>query len=452
MRKFFFLIALALSAVPARPAFSQTPQATSISGYVNDSIAHTSLADATVQLISATDPAFLKTATSDSNGHFIITDVPPGKYKLGFLHPVLDSLGVEAPLREVNVDSARPVAADLAIPSASRLRVAICGKPATTDSGAVIVGAVRDAKTGAPIQGAAVSGEWIEMVLNRGGFVRRLARRTATTSETGWFALCDVPGSGSVALTAIHGNDSTTSIETQIPSEGFARSELYIGNVGDGRVSGTIRSVAGDLPIPGATVGIVNGPQAKTDENGKFSIANAPSGTRMLEIRALGFYPERRYVNVVSNAAPVSISLKTLSAVLDTVKIMAKRLPNGPDDGGFLQRRRMSQGKFITQQDMLRFPVTNVSDVFRRIPGLRYSLDQYGQPIVQMRGAFAEYCEPQIYLDGRNMTTIGGSTADIDDWVNPKEVRGIEVYSEATTPSQFTEGLHGCGAIVIWTR
>jgi hypothetical protein len=108
-------------------------------------------------------------------------------------------------------------------------------------------------------------------------------------------------------------------------------------------------------------------------------------------------------------------------------------------------------GNYITFQDMIRFPVTNTSDVFRRMPGLHYNLDKYGQPVITMRGPFGE-CSPQLYLDGRNMSFMGGSTADIDDWVSPAEVQGIEVYRGAQIPPQFTEGLNGCGAIVIWTR
>src|SRR5512138_941129 len=72
-----------------------------VSGVVRDSIANSPLADATVQLIASDDPArFERTTTSDSLGRFILRDVPLGRYMLGFFHPVLDSLGVEAPLRE----------------------------------------------------------------------------------------------------------------------------------------------------------------------------------------------------------------------------------------------------------------------------------------------------------------------------------------------------------------
>ena len=41
---------------------------------------------------------------------------------------------------------------------------------------------------------------------------------------------------------------------------------------------------------------------------------------------------------------------------------------------------------------------------------------------------------------------------DINDWVHPDEVAGIEVYPEGTVPPQFQEGLSGCGSVVIWTK
>ena len=41
---------------------------------------------------------------------------------------------------------------------------------------------------------------------------------------------------------------------------------------------------------------------------------------------------------------------------------------------------------------------------------------------------------------------------DIDDWVHPNEVAGIEVYAGTVVPPQFQVGLKGCGRIVIWTE
>lgn len=460
----------AFSNANAQGSGSQNPPGASISGVVHDSISGGPLAGATVQVVPRDDPAALAlTAVSDSIGRYLVKDVPIGNYRVGFFHPMLDSLGIEAPLREVHVDSYRPVIADLSVPSPSRFRSAVCGGRPSGDSGGLIIGNVRDARDGSPAAKVTVTGEWLEYALNRLGMARQAAKRTATTTETGWFALCDVPMSGTVALVATKGTDSTGILEVEMPPGGFLRRELYLGPVqldsvtvttqsgnttatekrrihtGNGRLTGTIVSVASSQPLTDAHVGITDGPQTRTNSRGEFTLTNAPPGTRMLEVRALGYFPIQRHVNIVTGGPPVRIALSTFKAVLDTVRITASRLPFGPDNGGFQKRRKMGLGKYITPADMLRFPVINTTDVFNRIAGVTYELDDAGQRKFKVRG-----CDPAIFLNGANVSFMDGN--DIDTWVRPSDVAGIEVYSETTVPAEFHVGLRGCGAIVIWTR
>jgi hypothetical protein len=101
------------------------------------------LAGAIVQLVSADGtPRFGRSAISDSLGRFTVVDVPSGRYMIGFFHPMLDSLGLEPILREIEVVDEQPVRADLAIPSPARLRDAICGPRSAQNSGAVVAGVV----------------------------------------------------------------------------------------------------------------------------------------------------------------------------------------------------------------------------------------------------------------------------------------------------------------------
>jgi hypothetical protein len=450
-------------------------QGATVSGVVYDSTAHAPLDGATVQIAKG---EFVKSATSDATGRYILSDLAPGTYTLGFFHPVLDSIGVEAPTREVTITDTRGVILDLSVPSPARIRAAICGAARTADSTAVIIGTVRDATTEQPAPGVSVTGEWLEYVINRGGMNRQLRRLSAKTGENGWFALCNVPESGTVALTASRGNDSTGVIEVQIPPDAFLRREIYIGSVqtetetapaagaaaatpnvttvsrvihvGNGHLTGKVVAVEGNRPLANAIVMVVDGPFTRTNDQGEFTLTRAPTGTQMVEVRAVGYYPHRRQVNVVAKAPPVNVSLSTLKAVLDTVKIIAKRLPQGPDDGGFLRRRRQSMGKFMTTQDVIKWNPRETTDLFRYFPGVRTTLNQFGQPMLQMRGAFAEYCEPAIFINGANMSFM--DTSDIDTWVKPSEIAGIEVYSGTMVPGEFQEGLRGCGSIVIWTR
>lgn len=424
-----------------------------VTGFVVDSVSRSPLAEATVQLIAADNPSAAPlTALSDEVGRYTIKDVASGRYKIGFIHPLLDSLGVEAPLRDVVVGADETVRADLNIPSPAKINTAICGARASLDSASLIIGVVRNAQTLAPIEGAKVSAQWLELSFKSHGLFRNTRRISATTGDNGWFAMCNVPNAGTVSMLATHNADSTDMIELQVPPDRFMRREIYLGpsHSNMGRLIGTVIATVGGKPLTGAQVSIAGGPQTRTNESGGFTLVGSPVGSRMLEVHALGFYPERRRVDVVKNAPPIHVSLVTLKSVLDTVKILAKRLPSGPDDGAFQQRRKMGIGHFLTPQDVMRFAPLETSDLFRLVPGVRYTLDSFGQKVLQMRGAFAEYCDPAIFINGADLSFL--QSEEIDHWVHPNEVAGIEVYTESNAPPQFQHGLGGCGSIVIWTK
>ncbi|MFN2637567.1 MAG: carboxypeptidase regulatory-like domain-containing protein [Gemmatimonadaceae bacterium] len=446
-----------------------------VTGIVHDSIARAPLAGAMVQVVVADNLATLvRTAVSDSLGRFNLGRVPKGHYMVGFFHPMLDSLGVDAPLRDMYVDDEQPVRADLAIPSPARLRAAICGAGSGRDSSAVLVGVVRDARNQQPVAGVTVTGEWLELSLSPNGLVRRLPHLVATTAANGWFAMCNVPTAGTVALLASRGADSTDMIEVLVPPEGFARRELYLGPTqtvliagdsirrtdtiaraprrlhrGDAHLSGTVVAAVGGQPVSAAHVGIIDGPQTVANERGEWTLSEAPIGTRMLEVRAVGYYPDRRPVHVVADAPAVHVALSTLKAVLDTVRVSARRLNR--DRTGFLERRHSGIGHYITVEDIeLRAPLVT-SDLFRNRPGVKLEYDDTGvEKQILVRGGAGEWCAPSIYLDGH---LIPGLTADdIDVWVHPKEVAGIEIYPGLGAPTQFQEDMSGCGSILIWTK
>ncbi|MEO8622169.1 MAG: carboxypeptidase regulatory-like domain-containing protein [bacterium] len=468
------LQAIFLAALCARLVTAQTPAAT-VNGVVYDSIAHTPIGAATVQLVAADNPSrFSRSVAADSLGRFSFDSVPDGRYMLGFFHPMLDSLGLEPTLRSVSVDGHRPVRTDLSIPSAARFRAAICSPGSTPDASAVLVGTVRDAKDGAPIAKATVTGEWFELSFTAAGLIRRSPHLVATTGDNGWFALCNVPSGGTMSLVASRGADSTDRIDLQIPADGFLRREMYLGatrtvvvgdtahradsltlpprllHVGDGRLSGTVVTAVGRQPLAGAHVSVVDGPQVRANERGEWTLVDAPVGTRMLEVRAVGYYPDRRRVDVVAGVAPIHIALATLKSVLDTVKVTATRLP-GRDFSGFIERARSGVGKYLSAADISRRQPTVTSDLFRMLPGVRIVADTEGfDRKIYVRGHMADWCTAAIYVDSQFLPNM---TADeLDNWVQPKNIKGIEVYSGLGAPPQFQEAMKGCGSIVIWTK
>ncbi|MBL0169207.1 MAG: carboxypeptidase regulatory-like domain-containing protein [Gemmatimonadaceae bacterium] len=441
-----------------------------VSGGVRDSIAGRPLVGALVQLVGADSAqTFGQTVLSDSLGEFVFPNVPDGRYTLGFFHAILDSLGLEPVLRAVTVAGQRSARVDLATPSPTRLRAAICGLPSPQGPVAVAMGFVRDAQSLAPLSGVKVVAEWIELSIGREGVVRRSPRRVTTTKESGWFAICDVPSPGAMVLMASRGADSTDFIDVQVPADGFLRRELYLGaaqtviaeakptdslavrrvNTGNGLLRGTVTAERSGQPLAGAQVSIVNGPQTRTNERGEWAMVNAPAGTRTLEVRAVGYYPERSAVDVIDSAPPLRVALATFKSVLDTMKVIANydRFSNL---AGFRERSRSGLGRFVTAADLVRRQVFATSDLFRNMPGVYLDGGSDLDQKIYMRGIFSDRCEPAVYLNGTLMTGLNAS--EIDAFARPSDILGIEVYSQSQAPAQFQPGLGDCGSIVFWTK
>lgn len=479
-----------LLAVLAIPAAAQVPDATTrrqganVSGTVHDSIARHPLAGARVQLVAADAlAAFRRSTDSDPQGRFAFSDVPAGRYMVGFFHAILDSLGLEPPLRQVVVSRQKRVRADLAIPSPARMRTAICGPRQSAGLQGVILGVVRDARSGSPVPEANVAVEWREFVLARTGeLVGRAPQRLAMTTESGFFAVCDVPSPGELVMMASRGADSTDWVEVQTPNEGFLRRDLYLGarrivtardttrlgdllpvasraREGDGSVRGTVVSALQGRPLEGALVSILDGPETRTNERGEWTLVNVPSGTRRLLVRAVGYYPAQLSVDVFAATPPVQVSLSTLKAVLDTVKITARRIVDRYR--GFEDRIRSAAGRYIRDEDIAKWHPINTSDVFKFVPGVRV-VRRNLESIIVLRGAIADtsfadsttsaasYCQPPVFLDGHNLFTVSLET--IDDLVLPREIAAIEIYVGGTVPPQYDEARTGCGVVLIWTK
>jgi hypothetical protein len=475
LRSLVLLVSLApFPSFAAAQSVTRAATPTTVSGTVHDSISGTNLAGAMVQLVAADNgAAFSTTVVSDTAGHFAFADVPDGRYTIGFFHPLLDSLGVTAPLREVFVAGQQPERVDLSIPGPTRLRSAICRSLSRSDSGAVVVGIVRDWRSGAPVSGAHVAGDWMEISFTPSGIVRSQPRVTATTGDNGWFALCNVPGAGTVAITADRGADSTDRIEMDIPKNRFVRRELYLGptktstivdtgmhadslvrartvHVGEGRLHGTVVAVSSGKPVTGAQVSVAGGPRTRANEKGEWMLVDVPVGTRLLEIRSVGFYPEHRPVDVIVNTPLIRTELFTLKAILDTVRVKADRMRASIDANGFEHRRRSSgSGRFITPADIARRPVLFASDLLKRVPGVEVNP---ASDKITVRGPFGS-CAPALYVNDMYIPAMFGGleTGDIDLLATPKDITGVEIYYDIV-PMQFQRAMSGCGAIVIWTR
>jgi hypothetical protein len=396
--------------------------------------------------------AFSRLGDTDSHGRVTFPGIPSGRYQVGFMHSLLDAIGVTAPVRELVVDGNGSHRIELAIPSPARLRIAVCGPQAGSDSSAIFIGSVRDPRDRMPLSEASVAAQWMEITFSTAGVRQQMAGATAATGPNGWFALCGLP-SGTVAISARRGTDSIASMELELKPLEFRRADLYLATPGRGRLSGKVVTADSARPLAGARV-TIDGAQTESNAQGDWTLADVPLGTRMLEVRAIGYYPDRRPVDVVADpGAPTRVALQTFQAVLDAVQVTATRLTGEAALSGFSERQKGSgMGRFYDAKQIARRNPIYTSDLLRSLPGF------VGDGSLTMKsnfsdgaGSFDVGCAAEVYVDGQLMRGI--SASELDGIVAPENIVAIETYSAGSPkPAQFESGMSGCGALVIWQK
>jgi Carboxypeptidase regulatory-like domain len=416
-------------------------------GTVYDSVARRVVEGATVQLVLPSNPGVDSyMATTDARGRFLISGVRPGRYVIGFQHPALDSLALESPLRAVDVRAGERTKADLAVPSPARIVASLCRQGASADSSGLVIGMLRDARTRLPVDTGGVAASWSELSITKRGVEQSTRSLVGAVSADGWFALCNVPMMEDLAIVGWHGADTTGATFVPVPANGLGRHDLFVG--GTARLHGTVQS-EGAVPVANArvTVGQITR-IVTTDSSGTFKFDDIGAGTQTLEVRALGFAPERRTLVLTTDSdTALQIRLTTVSKVLDTIKVLAQRVYDA-DRNGFQQRRRMGFGRFFDENDIRRRQPFDVFSLLQQTAFLRVETRGFDRRVLM--NAHGESCTPQLYLNGVSMPS--DLLADLDFLVRPEEIGGMEVYtSPVQTPAQF-RGFSGCGAIVFWTR
>jgi hypothetical protein len=224
---------------------------------------------------------------------------------------------------------------------------------------------------------------------------------------------------------------------------------------GTARVTGTVRDSAG-RPVRGARASVWGtAAEATAGADGTFTLGGLPAGTHTLEVRAIGYALRQLPVDLAAGrAAPVAVRLDR-APTLAPVTVFGTASPLAE----FLDRRLHNRaGRFITAEDLARRNVYDVSDALRgmaplevvRYRGFRTML--YGRKTIPDGGKPGGMCPAKLILNGRPLPPGD----DINLWVGPREVVGIEVYPDgAAAPLKFRQAepdMDGCSIVVFWTR
>lgn len=443
-----------------------------VSGSVTDSINNRPLPGAVVRLVRTDSVSIGHTAISGADGRFAFDSVSAGIWLASFLHRRLDSLRLDPAVVRLEITDTGAVTMPLAIPSAFNLVSAACGLAVAQQFG-MIVGEVRRADILTPMAGATVEIEWPEWVLVKKKLTTKHMRRTTRTDSLGRYTLCGAPAGSTLRTMTWHGADSSGAIEVNMPVNGYALQDFVVApiefaivggemlglnasnvrmRIGQGSIRGRISTTNGS-PLSNAAVRILgSGSVARTSVTGEFTISDAGAGTQSVEARAIGFQPIRRTV-VLSETmvSELSLILPVQNVELDTVRVFAGReLPY--EVRGIERRWRSGMGQFMDGKTVQERASSFTSDALRGVSGvtLQYAGGS-GQEVI-MRSTNGRACRALIFVDGMRLDQAGIYAMTLDEFVRPKEVAAIEVYSRTgTVPAEYLTA-DGCGVVAVWTR
>jgi hypothetical protein len=111
---------------------------------------------------------------------------------------------------------------------------------------------------------------------------------------------------------------------------------------------------------------------AVTGSDGRFTIRNLPTGTRLIAVRRLGFEPSQLPVDLrASRPTDITVRMGELIAQLDTVRISAVRRNQQLEKIGFNRRMTMASGFFMTPEQIEKRNAYDVNSLLTDAPMLR---------------------------------------------------------------------------------
>jgi carboxypeptidase family protein len=442
--------------IPAQAVLAQgnVAHTSRIVGIVVDSIHRSGLEGAEVIVTGLSSPVI-----TDSLGRFSVDSLAPGTYQIGVFHPLLESLGLTLASKPFTVGRDSTAIANLAIPSVETLAARYCGSAVTGAQRAVVAGRVLDADTDTPIRAATVSLAWVDVIVSKEtGVVRTPHKLEANADSAGFFKFCGLPEDLDATVQAGYSGTFTGEVAVSTHGSPLTFENLALPGIAGTTAKGSVRGAVlalDDNPINGARVEApMWGAAVVTRADGSFNLDGLPTGTQLLIVRHLGFEATRVTVNVTSRQ-PVEIRVRLGPSVniLDPVLVTARR-NYALDKDGFTARRRTGWGTYFTYADIEKRNPQYLSDLLTAVPGVRVdhrpggATIQVNQLNTILGGGRPGSC-PTFWVDGTQWRSV--EPGDIDQFVSPRELAGVEVYKPREAPVQFRT-IDDCLTIVVWTQ
>lgn len=441
-------ITAALSGAVGAVRVAHAQELRPLRGIVFDSLRSAPLADATVRVRGT---AVL--AQTDSRGRFRVDSIPTGALVLDVDHALLDSIGLFTLSARVQHDGRTEHR--VGVPSFATIARAVCGRDVPGDS-ALLYGAVLDAEA-RPARGAVVAVAWLAVSrTSEGKLGQQRLTYSISTDSLGRYAACGVPADEPYTVEVRGaGSDSASRVSLALPAQTgrVLRQEVMLpadsARTPSGVIRGLVRGQNGE-PIAGARVGGEGIAEAVSDSAGRFLLQRVPTGSRQLDVVALGRTPQSRLVQMrVRDTLEVAFVLDRVTT-LAGMKTEATVL--GEIVRSYEERRRVGLGRYRDSTELERLPL--MRDAFdglpnlnvHRLPSGEFSLSIRTTPQLR-RGS--TICSPSVFVDGRadDIFTLNR--------LQPADIAWMEVYTRPSmVPIDFAEGIKdpACGVVAVMTK
>lgn len=213
-------------------------------------------------------------------------------------------------------------------------------------------------------------------------------------------------------------------------------------------LTGTVRDTSG-VPVALAQISAF-GLRTVSDSVGHYVLGGLPPGMAAVTVRRLGYEPRD---------TSVELARGRLDTLLVVLMILPRDLPGVNTEAETLERVRLADfyrhrqsglGYFYNRREIEEKRVVRISDLLRRLPGVRVTPDRTGRSVLRMgRTSGGRDCPPDYWIDG-----VRAALLNVDD-IPLHDVEALEIYKgPSSLPPEFNSrlGNPGCGTIVIWTR
>ncbi len=451
-----------------------------IVGSVFDSLTNRPLSGAHVQLADLG-----RDAVADSLGRFRFDNVAAGVHSLYVDHHALDDVGLFS--IGARVDATPQVTSTVAIatPSFATLWNRACGSaPMSGAQDGFVFGIVHDSGLVAQDSAAMIDVAWRDSTRKSSPG----SHATARADSTGAYAICGIPASQTVAVSASHAHVATLPVSVRLGSARVARRDFTIAHKSSNGIvdmapvefsavksSSAAASVSGakalrvkvqsldGKPIAYANVIVDGGTPVITDGNGEVGLGNGRPGALTIRVRRIGFSEWFGNVDFPDSSAFATITLAHITQQLGAVRITGQKNPSSAFVQGFYDRWMMRQkgllsAVFIGPEELeFRHP-DKITNMFWGLNGV--CLQPTKNPVVYsshsgsltLSNSYCQPCPMAIVVDGMQQYPPEGGFIRINDILDAHDVMGIEVYARGgNMPISLQVNDTKCGVVALWT-